>query len=154
MSRLYNPTQGCKLFTHKKCYEYAALTGPVIRLGNDHHRHNFCYYYCATFEVTVAASIEIPVLWLITPCVVVQRYQRFGGTSCLHLQGSPRIGASTTLKIVIKIVQNLVNTHQSTRRQVFNNNPQGSRLRGRPKTRRWKCVQILINTKLKAGKRG
>jgi hypothetical protein len=25
--------------------------------------------------------------------------------------------------------------------QVFNNNPQGSRLRGRPKNRWWKCVQ-------------
>ena len=29
--------------------------------------------------------------------------------------------------------------------QVFINNPQGSRLRGRPKNRRWKCVQTDIN---------
>jgi len=29
--------------------------------------------------------------------------------------------------------------------QVFNNNPQGSRLRGRPKDRWWSCVQTDIN---------
>ena len=37
--------------------------------------------------------------------------------------------------------------------QVFNNNPQGSRLRGQPKNRWWNCVQILITAKLKTGKR-
>ena len=29
--------------------------------------------------------------------------------------------------------------------QVFDNNPQGSRLRGRPKNRWWNCVQTGIN---------
>jgi len=29
--------------------------------------------------------------------------------------------------------------------QVFNNNPQGHRLRGRPKNRWWNCVQTDIN---------
>ena len=29
--------------------------------------------------------------------------------------------------------------------QVFNNNPQGSRLRGQPKHRWWNCVQTDIN---------
>ena len=29
--------------------------------------------------------------------------------------------------------------------KVFNNNPQGSRLRGRPKHRWWNCVQTDIN---------
>ena len=29
--------------------------------------------------------------------------------------------------------------------QVFNNNPQGIRLRGRPKNRWWNCVQTDIN---------
>jgi len=37
--------------------------------------------------------------------------------------------------------------------QVFNNNAQGSRLRGRPENRWWNCVQILIEAKLKIGKR-
>jgi hypothetical protein len=32
--------------------------------------------------------------------------------------------------------------------------PQGHSLRGRPKRRWWNCVQILINSKLKTGKRG
>ena len=38
--------------------------------------------------------------------------------------------------------------------QVFLNNSQGSRLRGRPKNKLWNCVQILIDTKWKTGKRG
>ena len=65
---------------------------------------------------------------------MVERYRRFGGIFCLHYQGSSRIGASTTLKIYsLRSSKSLVTTHQSIRRQVFNNNPQGSRLRGRPK---------------------
>ena len=38
--------------------------------------------------------------------------------------------------------------------QVLNNNPQGSRLRGRPKNRWWNCVQTdIIYAKLRTGKR-
>ena len=37
--------------------------------------------------------------------------------------------------------------------QVRNNNPKGSRLRGRPKSRWWNCVHILINSNLQTGKR-
>ena len=37
--------------------------------------------------------------------------------------------------------------------QVFNNNAQGSRLRGRSEKTRWSCVRILIEAKLKIGKR-
>ena len=49
-----------------------------------------------------------------------------------------------------------VNRMDSKRKgsQVFNNNPQRSRLRGRPKNRWWNCVQRLIVAKLKTGKRG
>ena len=37
----------------------------------------------------------------------------------------------------------------------LNNNPQGSRLRGRPKNRWWNCVQTDINiAKLQIGKTG
>jgi len=39
-------------------------------------------------------------------------------------------------------------------RQVLNNKPQGSRLRGRPSDRWWNCVQMKINAKLQMGKRG
>jgi hypothetical protein len=40
-----------------------------------------------------------------------------------------------------------VNRMDSKRKvsQVFNNNPQGSRPRGRPKNRWWSCVQTDIN---------
>jgi hypothetical protein len=39
--------------------------------------------------------------------------------------------------------------------QVFNSNPQGSWLRGRPENKLWKCVQTDINnSKLKNGKGG
>ena len=40
-----------------------------------------------------------------------------------------------------------VNRMDSERKvsQVFNNNPQGCRLRGRPKNRWWNCVQTGIN---------
>jgi hypothetical protein len=38
--------------------------------------------------------------------------------------------------------------------QVFNNNPQGSRLREGPKNRWWNYKRILINAKLQIGKRG
>jgi len=40
-----------------------------------------------------------------------------------------------------------VNRMDSKRKvsQVFDSNPQGSRLRGRPKSRRWNCVQTDVN---------
>jgi hypothetical protein len=40
-----------------------------------------------------------------------------------------------------------VNRMDSKRKvsQIFNDNPQGHRLRGRPKNRCWNCVQIDIN---------
>jgi hypothetical protein len=42
-----------------------------------------------------------------------------------------------------------------TASQVSNNNPQGSRLRGRPETRWWNCIkQILMDAILKPGKGG
>jgi hypothetical protein len=50
-----------------------------------------------------------------------------------------------------------VNRMDSTRTasQVFNNNPRGSRLRGRPETRWWNCIkQILMDAILKPGKGG
>jgi hypothetical protein len=57
-----------------------------------------------------------------------------------------------TLSFVIIHLLNLigrVNRMGSTRKvsQVFNNNPQGSQLRGRPKNSRWKCLQTdSLNT--------
>jgi len=31
-----------------------------------------------------AVTIRITVFWVVTPCSVVERYQRFGGTCCIH----------------------------------------------------------------------
>ena len=50
-----------------------------------------------------------------------------------------------------------VNGMDSKEKQVkyiFNNNPQGSRLREGPKNRWWNYKQVLINAKLQIGKGG
>jgi hypothetical protein len=31
--------------------------------------------------------MSMSVFWVVTPCILVGRYQRFGGTYCLYLQG-------------------------------------------------------------------
>jgi hypothetical protein len=38
------------------------------------------------FEVLTAASMKMPVFWVVAPCNLVEVYQRFRGTFCLHLQ--------------------------------------------------------------------
>jgi hypothetical protein len=38
------------------------------------------------FEVLTALKMSILVKWVVTPCGLVGRYQRFGGTYCLHRQ--------------------------------------------------------------------
>jgi hypothetical protein len=38
------------------------------------------------FEVLTAVKMSILVFWVVTQCGLVGRYQRFGGTYCLHLQ--------------------------------------------------------------------
>jgi hypothetical protein len=38
------------------------------------------------FEVLTAVKTSMLVFWVVTPCRPVGRYQRFGGTYCLHLQ--------------------------------------------------------------------
>jgi hypothetical protein len=39
------------------------------------------------YEVLTAVRISMLVFWVITPCALVARYQHFGETCCLHLQG-------------------------------------------------------------------
>jgi hypothetical protein len=39
------------------------------------------------FEVLTAAKMLMLFFWIVTPCTLVGRYQRFGETYCLHLQG-------------------------------------------------------------------
>jgi hypothetical protein len=40
-----------------------------------------------TTEVLTSVNMSVLVFWVVTPCGLLSRYQRFGGTYCLHLQG-------------------------------------------------------------------
>jgi hypothetical protein len=39
-------------------------------------------------EVLTAASMQMAVFWIVAPCSLVEVYQRFRGTCCLHHQGT------------------------------------------------------------------
>jgi hypothetical protein len=39
------------------------------------------------FEISVPVKMLMLVFWKVTPFGLESRYQRFGGTYCLHLQG-------------------------------------------------------------------
>jgi hypothetical protein len=39
------------------------------------------------FGVITAVKMSLMVFWAVTPCGIVDRYRRFGGTYCLQLQG-------------------------------------------------------------------
>jgi hypothetical protein len=88
--------------------------------------------------------IRFALFWNITQRrVVIQRYnkelmQPFGDSDILSFVRISRLNWIGR-----------VNRMDSKRKlsQVFHNNSQGSRLRGRPKTKLWNCVQILIDTK-------
>jgi len=43
-------------------------------------------YTAASFEAFTAVIFQVEILWVVTPCSVVVRYQRFRGPCCLHLQ--------------------------------------------------------------------
>jgi hypothetical protein len=38
-------------------------------------------------EVLTALKMTVLFFWVVTPCRLIGRYQRFGETYCLHLQG-------------------------------------------------------------------
>jgi hypothetical protein len=39
------------------------------------------------FEVFMAASMNMAVIWVVAPCSLVEVYRRFRGACCLHHQG-------------------------------------------------------------------
>jgi hypothetical protein len=39
------------------------------------------------FEVLTAARMEMAVFWVVAPCSLIEVYQSFKGTCCLHYQG-------------------------------------------------------------------
>jgi hypothetical protein len=45
-------------------------------------------------ETFMAMKIQVMLFWLITPCSLVSRYQCFGGTYYLHVQGKSEDGDS------------------------------------------------------------
>jgi hypothetical protein len=48
------------------------------------------------FEVLTAVKMSMLVFWVVMPCGLVGKYQRFGGTYCLHLF-SPEDGGTIFL---------------------------------------------------------
>jgi len=42
--------------------------------------------------------LKFVIIWVVTPCSVVAGYQRFGGSCCLHLQGTATNSAITAVK--------------------------------------------------------
>jgi hypothetical protein len=47
-------------------------------------------------------------IWVLTPCRLVGRYQHFGGTYCLHLQGDSMFlhGVKTQMNNIVKSIPN------------------------------------------------
>jgi hypothetical protein len=46
--------------------------------------------YDVGFEVITAVSTKMAVFWVVAPCSLVEAYQRFGGSCCLHHRGDER----------------------------------------------------------------
>jgi hypothetical protein len=46
-----------------------------------------CETNSLSFEALTAVMFHVEVFWVVTLCIVVIGYQRFGGPCCLHLQG-------------------------------------------------------------------
>jgi hypothetical protein len=54
------------------------------KLKRKHLEDAVCY---VKSEVLTAVKMSMLFFWVITPCGLASRYQRFGGTYCVHLQG-------------------------------------------------------------------
>jgi hypothetical protein len=61
------------------------------------------------FEVLTAASMKMAVFWVVAPCSLVEVYERFGGTCCLHHQGD------ALMMEAARTSETLVNFYQTTR---------------------------------------
>jgi len=65
------------------------------------------------FEVFTAVKIQVCVFWVVTPCGVAVEYRRFGGSCCLHLQGSvPKCQRSVAAMFISNTTQNGVTTQK------------------------------------------
>jgi hypothetical protein len=75
------------------------------------------------FEVLTAAVMKMAVSWVVTPCSLVEVYQRFRGPCCLYHRGDDDDGGSmeaartseTLTMEAAKTSETLVNFYQTTR---------------------------------------
>jgi hypothetical protein len=58
------------------------VTFTTFRTSNLTYNHNF--------KVLTAVKMSMLVIWVATPCELVERYQSFGGKYSLHFQGGRR----------------------------------------------------------------
>jgi hypothetical protein len=65
----------------QKLEETIAKYEITARTGLKQHENSFCC--CSARQVNLPSMV----FWVVTPCGLVGRYQRFGDTYCLHLQG-------------------------------------------------------------------
>jgi hypothetical protein len=59
--------------------------------NDDHNYVNDNTDYEVRFEVLKAVRTKMAVFWVAAPCSLVEVYQRFRGTCCLHHQGDLQI---------------------------------------------------------------
>jgi hypothetical protein len=71
------------------------------------------------FEVVTAVSTNMAVLWFVTPCSLIDIYQRFRGPCCLHQQGDDQGVGSSFIALMMeaeRTSETLVNIYHTTRR--------------------------------------
>jgi hypothetical protein len=59
-------------------------------------------------EMCYETKIKITIVWYETPCFMVVKYQRVGGTSCFHLQAeehNPQIQTESISNMLLIIYQ-------------------------------------------------
>jgi hypothetical protein len=60
-------------------------------------------------------SFKITVYWDVTPCSLADRYQRFGGTSCLHLRrGRRRVVSQTGTNVSEELAASIFKLKESS----------------------------------------
>jgi hypothetical protein len=57
------------------------------------------------FEIPMAVTVKIAVFWDLAPHISIDKYEDFGATSCLHLQGNLQMVAASSSKIPVCIYQ-------------------------------------------------